>query len=256
MPFFSYHKIELDVRPKQLISSNHPLFNRGLFSFLIPAIPTTQSLSSSQSHRLSRHSSRSTTTGSRRVSVSTTESPRPKSFMSYLLRLFKMLGPNAHSRRPSYGTQQTLYNSRTLSTSTVRTTATTSTSWSQVNISKKAKKEKMISFSKSTYMRSRKGESSRPIIGLHKRVQLTRRPTLTVGTVAFVGEVDFADGIWIGVELDRRGKKKKKEYVFMRVVEYIIHIVGKNDGSIDGHRYFSSSPNRGVFVRPEDVALV
>ncbi|OAD01971.1 hypothetical protein MUCCIDRAFT_144322 [Mucor lusitanicus CBS 277.49] len=71
---------------------------------------------------------------------------------------------------------------------------------------------------------------------MHKRVQLTRRPTLTVGTVEFIGHVEFADGVWIGVELDRR--------------------VGKNDGSVDGHRYFTSSPNRGVFVRPEDISLV
>ncbi|KAI9483098.1 MAG: hypothetical protein EXX96DRAFT_476819 [Benjaminiella poitrasii] len=75
-----------------------------------------------------------------------------------------------------------------------------------------------------------------PMIGMHRRVQLIRRPALTVGTVAYVGHVNFAEGIWIGVELDRR--------------------VGKNDGSVDGYRYFASSPNRGVFVRPEDVALV
>ncbi|KAI8635696.1 CAP Gly-rich domain-containing protein [Parasitella parasitica] len=71
---------------------------------------------------------------------------------------------------------------------------------------------------------------------MHRRVQLTRRPTLTVGTVEFIGHVNFAEGVWIGVELDRR--------------------VGKNDGSVDGHRYFVSSPNRGVFVRPEDISLV
>ncbi|KAG0184989.1 Dynactin subunit 1 [Apophysomyces sp. BC1034] len=73
-------------------------------------------------------------------------------------------------------------------------------------------------------------------LAIGKRVQLTRRPILTVGTVVYVGHVGFADGIWIGVELDRR--------------------VGKNDGSVDGERYFSTSPNRGVFVRPEDVIAI
>lgn len=36
----------------------------------------------------------------------------------------------------------------------------------------------------------------------------------------------------------------------------LFNAVGKNDGSVDGHRYFTSSPNRGVFVRPEDISLV
>ncbi|KAI9304320.1 hypothetical protein BJ944DRAFT_163813 [Cunninghamella echinulata] len=69
-----------------------------------------------------------------------------------------------------------------------------------------------------------------------KRVQLNRRPVLTVGTVKYVGPVSFADGIWVGVELDRR--------------------VGKNDGSVDGERYFSTSPNRGVFVRSDDLKVM
>ncbi|KAI8388461.1 uncharacterized protein BYT42DRAFT_611500 [Radiomyces spectabilis] len=74
------------------------------------------------------------------------------------------------------------------------------------------------------------------MITVGKRVQLIRRPVLTVGTVAYIGHVVFAEGIWVGVELDRR--------------------VGKNDGSIDGHRYFKTSPNRGIFVRMEDVSVI
>ncbi|CAO3639984.1 unnamed protein product [Cunninghamella blakesleeana] len=69
-----------------------------------------------------------------------------------------------------------------------------------------------------------------------KRVQLTRRPVLTVGTVKYVGPVLFAEGTWVGVELDRR--------------------VGKNDGSVDGERYFTTSPNRGVFVRSDDLKVM
>jgi hypothetical protein len=38
------------------------------------------------------------------------------------------------------------------------------------------------------------------------RVRLLRRTDDTVGTVRFIGEVGFADGTWIGVELDRRGE--------------------------------------------------
>jgi hypothetical protein len=38
------------------------------------------------------------------------------------------------------------------------------------------------------------------------QVRLLRRTDDTVGTVRFIGEVGFADGTWIGVELDRRGE--------------------------------------------------
>ncbi|CAM0139926.1 unnamed protein product [Umbelopsis sp. WA50703] len=67
------------------------------------------------------------------------------------------------------------------------------------------------------------------------RVRLLRRTDDTVGTIRFIGEVDFADGVWIGVELDRR--------------------VGKNDGSVDETRYFHTTANRGVFVKSEDLAV-
>nr|AAN75570.1 p150 dynactin NUDM [Aspergillus nidulans] len=53
-------------------------------------------------------------------------------------------------------------------------------------------------------------------------------------TVRFIGATSFADGEWIGVELTDD--------------------TGKNDGSVQGERYFDCEPGFGMFVRPTAVA--
>ncbi|KAL4910003.1 dynein associated protein-domain-containing protein [Aspergillus multicolor] len=63
--------------------------------------------------------------------------------------------------------------------------------------------------------------------------------TLTDGrqaTVRFLGATSFADGEWIGVELTDDS--------------------GKNDGSVQGERYFDCEPGYGMFVRPTAVASI
>lgn len=54
------------------------------------------------------------------------------------------------------------------------------------------------------------------------------------GTVRFLGLTQFAEGVWVGVELDAP--------------------VGKNDGSVGGHRYFQCKAGYGVLVRPDRVS--
>ncbi|RKO98114.1 hypothetical protein CAUPRSCDRAFT_2054, partial [Caulochytrium protostelioides] len=49
------------------------------------------------------------------------------------------------------------------------------------------------------------------------------------GTVRYVGETEFAPGIWVGLDLDEAS--------------------GKNDGSVQGFRYFDARPSHGLFIR-------
>lgn len=56
-----------------------------------------------------------------------------------------------------------------------------------------------------------------------------------IAKVRFVGNPHFAAGDWLGVELDDAS--------------------GKNDGAVQGQRYFDCEPGYGMFVRPS-VAII
>ncbi|XP_078392242.1 dynactin subunit 1-like [Cetorhinus maximus] len=56
------------------------------------------------------------------------------------------------------------------------------------------------------------------------------------GTVAYVGATMFASGKWVGVILD--------------------DAKGKNDGTVQGKRYFTCEESHGIFVRQSQIQLV
>uniref|UniRef100_A0A672LKE6 Dynactin subunit 1 n=1 Tax=Sinocyclocheilus grahami TaxID=75366 RepID=A0A672LKE6_SINGR len=56
------------------------------------------------------------------------------------------------------------------------------------------------------------------------------------GTVAYIGNTLFASGKWVGVILDEPK--------------------GKNDGTVQGKRYFTCQENHGIFVRQSQIQLV
>jgi tubulin-folding cofactor B len=55
--------------------------------------------------------------------------------------------------------------------------------------------------------------------------------------VRYVGLTEFGGtgGVWVGIEYDEP--------------------MGKNNGSVEGKRYFTCPPKFGVFVRPEKVRV-
>jgi CAP-Gly domain len=56
------------------------------------------------------------------------------------------------------------------------------------------------------------------------------------GVIRFIGSTHFSTGLWVGIELDDDS--------------------GKNDGTVQGQRYFECIPGHGMFVRPDTVNVM
>lgn len=54
--------------------------------------------------------------------------------------------------------------------------------------------------------------------------------------VKFIGETAFAVGVWVGLELEDDS--------------------GKNDGSVQGTRYFNCDMGRGMFMKPTNLKVI
>uniref|UniRef100_A0A0A9YWA2 Kinesin-like protein KIF13A n=1 Tax=Lygus hesperus TaxID=30085 RepID=A0A0A9YWA2_LYGHE len=59
------------------------------------------------------------------------------------------------------------------------------------------------------------------------------RPYNSTGVIAYIGPTEFASGTWVGVDLDAP--------------------IGKNDGTVQGVKYFEARPKHGIFVRADKL---
>ena len=82
--------------------------------------------------------------------------------------------------------------------------------------------------------REEENYSSLPSLEIGKRCRVISILGERRGTVRFVGKIpSLDDDLWVGVQFDEP--------------------VGKNDGSLDGVKYFDSKQNHGSFVKPKSV---
>jgi len=72
-------------------------------------------------------------------------------------------------------------------------------------------------------------------IGVPVLVLSTKGDSPEKGYIRYVGETEFAQGTWVGVQLD--------------------NMKGKNNGTVQGTSYFSCKPKHGVFVRHDRLYL-
>jgi len=71
-------------------------------------------------------------------------------------------------------------------------------------------------------------------VGKRCEVSITGQPKRR-GVIQFVGSVHFQSGWWIGIHYDEP--------------------MGKNDGSVEGKRYFTCPPKFGAFLKPANVVM-
>ena len=74
-----------------------------------------------------------------------------------------------------------------------------------------------------------------------------------MGVVRYVGRVEFAPGIWVGLELrDPKGRHDGKNSGDVCIVS-VNHVC--SSGTVQGRRYFNCKSSHGLIVRPRLVSV-
>lgn len=79
----------------------------------------------------------------------------------------------------------------------------------------------------------------------------------SIGVVRYIGPVDFAGpGIWLGMSLMNTFIICLYKMINCELLGVELRSpTGKNDGSVNGIRYFQCKPNHGLLVRPKKVSV-
>jgi hypothetical protein len=98
---------------------------------------------------------------------------------------------------------------------------------------------------------------SSAVMAVGIKVKLIKRPLPTMGTIKYIGPVTMygVTGEWIGVELESRGKMMCVSFEKSWTQLFFSYLVGNTNGSVEGYQYFLTDPQRGIFVKREDLVI-
>ncbi|CEP18473.1 hypothetical protein [Parasitella parasitica] len=154
---------------------------------------------------------------------------------------FELPTTPSRSRSPSATLASTSTSMPPLHTHNSTSNMTTSAGFLSSQVNPKSRSRRASKTRKSRWSIGSSGDTSDdgepsvpPAVG--DKIELLRRPLPTMGTIRYIGPVQFAEGLYVGVELESR--------------------LGKSDGSIDGIRYFYTDPQRALFVKPDDFKIL
>ena len=97
--------------------------------------------------------------------------------------------------------------------------------------------------------RSAANTMNQPPFAIGEYVVVKTRKGFQFGNIKFIGQTEFAPGVWVGIALERPAG----EFLLRFGCYPIISILGKHDGTVEGVRYFKCEDKHGLFVRQNKI---